>query len=386
MILTGPLAKNVISLFRGTIDLYLSKGQFIARRWPKKTIQPGTSSQMRTWICMRKVLVWIRTNPKEWHWNIATLWLPKGKSRTDVKRKIGFHLCYADALVRPPIVTGIFTINGGDLNEDYMVVCYKPYDGFDPYYISWEYQVKSSPYWAGKRLSDKQAEALWPRWKWRFYKARKTRSGYVHAHYIWYFRNKTTPKWIYLNTTNHYWMFPVSLCGYYSAIPFVGSTPLSYHHHIHEYANLHCLTPEVSETGDVTTWFNDGKPFPEGDYRIVYWTGCTKWDDVPIRPYNAEHYCVASSLCWKVDFQGETGRVRNDGPGYYSGLSTADYCGRLNHGKSVQFHHYGHSILHPHGEIGMKWELQAHFVPTDNRSTFVLVPESLFDFCPACDD
>lgn len=386
MILTGPLAKNVISLFRGTIDLYLSKGQFIARRWPKKTIQPGTSSQMRTWICMRKVLVWIRTNPKEWHWNIATLWLPKGKSRTDVKRKIGFHLCYADALVRPPIVTGIFTINGGDLNEDYMVVCYKPYDGFDPYYISWEYQVKSSPYWAGKRLSDKQAEALWPRWKWRFYKARKTRSGYVHAHYIWYFRNKTVPKWTYLNTSEHYWMFPISISGYYSAIPFVGKTPLGYHHHIHEYANMHVLTPEVSATSSVTTWFNDGKQFAEGNYRVIYWTGATKWEPADLRHYYAEHYDVFNSYCWKVDYMGQGIRTRDDGPGTAVAYTTAAGCGRMMHGYSVGFHHYGHSFLHPDGRIGMKWDLQSDYIPTDDRSTFVLVPESLFDFCPACDD
>lgn len=64
--LQGPIDLQKVIAFRGVVDIYYSKGQPVARQWPRTPKQPNTPQQIETRNRMTAAVKWAQEQPLSW--------------------------------------------------------------------------------------------------------------------------------------------------------------------------------------------------------------------------------------------------------------------------------------------------------------------------------
>jgi hypothetical protein len=104
MILKGPLALNAVSLFRGIVDIYLSRGQIIARSWPRYRPKPPTDGQAKTQSYLTQTHTILKNETPEFHNLFSSNTIPTGRSREDIKRKLTLWALNQECYSPPPVI------------------------------------------------------------------------------------------------------------------------------------------------------------------------------------------------------------------------------------------------------------------------------------------
>ena len=140
MILKQPLALNAIRIFRGVVDIYKSRGQIIARRWPSSPRQPNNDGQLRARDDLRRTIAAINASAPSWHALWQAVALPWGRTANDLQRKHLLWLYSRDLYAEPPdVISANLLWTPTDTNTTAILTCNPPLDPTAPARTEWRW-------------------------------------------------------------------------------------------------------------------------------------------------------------------------------------------------------------------------------------------------------
>ena len=165
MLLPQPLNVNSIRFFRGVVDLYIARGQLIARKWPSPPRQPNTPAQLAARKMFADMNIAVKGAGLQWHESFNDVSIPSGRSVVDLKRKIVIWNMSAGTWLNPPRITSVWQRSDAACTYTMVYITHAAgYPEADAEAIGWRAASSMSSTWD---------------LRWSTYSMRTCRTGYV---------------------------------------------------------------------------------------------------------------------------------------------------------------------------------------------------------------
>jgi len=117
MILSAPLDGGKVCALRGIVDVYQVNGQTIARKWPKRPVQPNTPAQVAARVAFAATSAYCASQAPEVSaaWRASRSWT--GRSWLDIWRSCVYPLAATGPIPETPVIKRYWRVWSGDPNR-----------------------------------------------------------------------------------------------------------------------------------------------------------------------------------------------------------------------------------------------------------------------------